>query len=331
MTIDIQLLTNFAYGYPRGTTRRRRPYVLAVVHQTSNATANAQGERDYANRAASGGPSATYYIDRDGSVIQAVAAEYASWCSGDINQPDTSIPTVARIVVDRAAGFNANEAVWDQYEGCGTGDEPWTDAQFTIIAALIAERAKATGLPIDRTTVLAHRDINTIDRATDPWPADRREARMARLISLANANGYGPTPPDSSTEDTMPPLVLESLFGYSASIGGPTCPRQPVAIYALPSFTAPVLRTVAANEPYLGLVGWVQGDADPGNADSVKWLERVAGSGVREYVPQGDVVTLTPAVAPAPPVADCTASVNSALDTAAAAASSAVLTLKKGA
>ena len=192
MNISAQPLTNQAFGFPRGAKRRLTPYVLGVVHQTSNATANAQNERDYANRPASPGPSATYYIDRDGSVIEAVDAGYASWSSGDVRAPDLSISTVAQMVADRAVSnwsppMNANEAVWDQYECCGTGEEPWTDAQFDTVAQLIAARAEATGLPIDRTTVLAHRDINTIDRATDPWPADRREARMARLIDLANA------------------------------------------------------------------------------------------------------------------------------------------------
>ena len=52
------LLTNKAYGYPmRGARRRRKPTILACLHQTANAKATAMQERTYANRAGSWGPS----------------------------------------------------------------------------------------------------------------------------------------------------------------------------------------------------------------------------------------------------------------------------------
>ena len=70
MTAITALLTNKAHGYPtRGTRRRRKPTILACLHQTSNATATAIQERNYANRAGSWGPSATAYIDRDGTIV----------------------------------------------------------------------------------------------------------------------------------------------------------------------------------------------------------------------------------------------------------------------
>ncbi len=53
------LLTNKAYGYPTRGARRRKPTILACVHQTANAKATAIQERTYANRAGSTGPSAT--------------------------------------------------------------------------------------------------------------------------------------------------------------------------------------------------------------------------------------------------------------------------------
>ena len=72
MTAITALLTNKAYGYPtRGARRRRKPTILACLHQTSNATATAIGERNYANRAGSWGPSATAYVDRDGTIVRA--------------------------------------------------------------------------------------------------------------------------------------------------------------------------------------------------------------------------------------------------------------------
>ena len=56
MTAVTALLTNKAYGYPtRGARRRRKPTILACLHQTANAKATAMAERTYANRAGSAG------------------------------------------------------------------------------------------------------------------------------------------------------------------------------------------------------------------------------------------------------------------------------------
>jgi integrase len=74
VTTITALLTNKAYGYPtRGSRRRRKPTILGCLHQTANAKATAIGERNYANRAGSGGPSATAYIDRDGTIVRAAS------------------------------------------------------------------------------------------------------------------------------------------------------------------------------------------------------------------------------------------------------------------
>lgn len=64
MRVITALLTNKAYGYlRRGARGRRKPTILACLHQTANAKATARQERDYANRAGSHGPSATAYVD----------------------------------------------------------------------------------------------------------------------------------------------------------------------------------------------------------------------------------------------------------------------------
>lgn len=177
-------LTNGAYGYPRGAKRRRKPTILAVLHQTSN-TATAMQERNYANRAGSAGPSATAYIDKDGTIVRAVnPALYAAWSQGDVNHADMAIPTVAAAV---RSGVNMNEWVYESIEGCGRGIEPYTTQQFEAAAQLIAAASKALGIPVNRNTVLTHRDINTVNRPSDPWPAQTREARVKRIIDRANA------------------------------------------------------------------------------------------------------------------------------------------------
>jgi len=185
VTAITALLTNKAYGYPtRGARRRRKPTILACLHQTSNATATAIAERTYANRAGSGGPSATAYIDRDGTIVRAIdPVSYAAWSQGDVASPNTKIPTIAAAV---ASGVNMNEWVHESIECSGSGLEPFTDAQFESVAQLVATASLALDLPINRSTVVVHADINGVSRRSDPWPPATREARVKRVITRAN-------------------------------------------------------------------------------------------------------------------------------------------------
>jgi LysM repeat protein len=186
VTTVTALLTNKAYGYPtRGARRRRKPTILACLHQTANAKATAIEERTYANRADSHGPSATAYIDRDGTIVRALdPTKYAAWSQGDVASPNTRIPTITAAV---ASGVNMNEWVHESIECSGAGHEPFTDAQFESVAQLIAAANKATGLPVNRSTVVVHADINSVSRRSDPWPPATREARLKRVIDRANA------------------------------------------------------------------------------------------------------------------------------------------------
>jgi N-acetylmuramoyl-L-alanine amidase CwlA len=177
------LLTNRAYGYPtRGAPRRRKPTVLAVLHQTANAKAGPMDERNYANRAGSMGPSATAYVGRDGTVVRAIdPARYAAWSQGDVAHPD------ALAQAHMVPGVNFNELVYESVEVCGAGSQPFTAAQFEAVAQLLAAAHRAAGLPVDRVHVLAHADVNSVSRASDPWPSSTREAYMSRVITRANA------------------------------------------------------------------------------------------------------------------------------------------------
>ena len=184
MNLVTALLTNGAYGYPKGAARRRQATILACLHQTAN-TATAIQERNYANRAHSTGPSATAYIDRDGSIVRAILpGKHAAWSQGDVDHPDLTIPTVKAAV---ASGVNMNEWVHESIECSGSGTEPYTDAQFESVAQLVAAASRALGIPINRSTVVVHADINSVSRRSDPWPPSTREARVRRVISRANA------------------------------------------------------------------------------------------------------------------------------------------------
>ncbi len=186
VTTVTALLTNTAYGYPtRGARRRRKPTILACLHQTANAKATAIGERNYANRAGSTGPSATAYVDRDGTIVRVIdPVKYAAWSQGDVASPNTRIPTVAAAV---ASGVNLNEWVHESIECSGAGTEPFTDAQFESVARLVAAASRALDIPVNRSTVVVHADINSVSRRSDPWPPVTREARVRRVINRANA------------------------------------------------------------------------------------------------------------------------------------------------
>jgi N-acetylmuramoyl-L-alanine amidase/LysM domain len=80
-----------------------------------------------------------------------------------------------------------NEWVHESIECSGAGSEPYTDAQFESVAHLVAAASKALGIPINRSTVVVHADINSVSRRSDPWPPATREARVKRVIARVNA------------------------------------------------------------------------------------------------------------------------------------------------
>ena len=170
MKTTTALLTNKACGYPtRGSRRRRKPTILACLHQTANAKATAMQARNYANRAGSWGPSATAYIDRDGTIVRAIdPAKYAAWSQGDVASPDRKIPTIAAAF---ASGVNISE--WVQSIECsGAGTGPYTDAKFEAVARLVAAASRALGIAINRST--AARSPGRGRGASSPrrWAAD---------------------------------------------------------------------------------------------------------------------------------------------------------------
>lgn len=198
MSTVTALLTNKAYGFPtRGAPRRIKPPILACIHITGNrrTAANpdrhqaARDERNYANRAGSDGPSAHYYVARDGWAIEAIdPKKYAAWSNGDVASPNTANAGVTKVLALRAKGYNANEAYWLEIECVGYDSTyPITKAQRQFCAARIAAMAKATGLQVNRATVHGHSDLNSVNRASCPCSRASREAFLGDVIARANA------------------------------------------------------------------------------------------------------------------------------------------------
>jgi len=61
-----------------------------------------------------------------------------------------------------------NEWVHESIECSGAGTEPFADAQFESVARLVVAAHKATGLPVNRSTVVVHADINSVSGAATP-------------------------------------------------------------------------------------------------------------------------------------------------------------------
>lgn len=216
MAYKTQLLTNDAYGFPRGKMRRIKPVVLAVIHQTGNSSnlglTAADNEQHYANRVGSGGPSAHLYLGRSAAADSVWALSfmsYAAWSNGDLVNPVVTNPGVAKLIALKARGYNANEGVYLEIECIADpGANPVTTWQREELARHIANASIKTGLPINSSTVLGHYQINTVDRARCPFPVATRAKLLAALIARANAIKTAKLAPPPPVVVPPPPPVI---------------------------------------------------------------------------------------------------------------------------
>lgn len=231
-TVDItrHLLTNSAYGFPnRGGRRRIAPRVLAVIHITDNrknqGSDAAMNERNYANRRNSPGPSAHFYIGRDGGGVKAIyPINYAAWSNGDVRDPDMTNRGVQRLVALRKRGFNVNEGCGIEIEcvGYAERDGQITDAQVDRLANLVAWYSSKFGLPINRNTVLTHADINSVSRNQCAFLPRLREEYMQRIIQAAKEIKH-PLPKtvtltwDDEQPDNLNTIVTWTPAGYKVT------------------------------------------------------------------------------------------------------------------
>lgn len=193
--IKIDPLTNKAYGFPkRGDKRRMKPTVLACVHITGNAhnqgSNAAQNERNFANRPDSPGPSAHFYLDRDGGGVKAINYKtFAAWSNGDLDHPNLANAGVKRVVSSHAHGYNPNESFVVEIECVGYAEVAGqiTPAQIRRLGRIIARASAWSNLPINRNTVLAHADIDSVNRANCPALPRLRETTMNKIIAQAKA------------------------------------------------------------------------------------------------------------------------------------------------
>lgn len=193
------------WGYPLHGPRRIKPSVLLVVHITGNSKLpNALAEATYSNRDGSGA-SFTFVTNRDGSIVQCLQPETQTpWTNGDINQPNTAIPTVKAMV---GSPYNPNEFCFMTCENVGyEPGNPITTAQRQTLGELLAWGSKLSGLPINRSTVLGHRDINNVTRHNCPTSGNL-EALLGDVIARGLAVLESQQP--SNTIEELPVWTTE--------------------------------------------------------------------------------------------------------------------------
>jgi N-acetyl-anhydromuramyl-L-alanine amidase AmpD len=169
----VDRLTPVNYSVGRGGHRVR----AIVAHITDGETA--AGAVGWFHSPASG-VSAHYVVDRDGSTYRVVREQDTAWANGVMNKPNMTNAIVAGWVED---GTNPNSETVS-IEAVGKPSQGWTTAQVAVVDLLVRDIADRWGVPISATTVIGHKDIDSVNRARCPsltpaqWDTLRTPAHM---------------------------------------------------------------------------------------------------------------------------------------------------------
>ena len=191
-----KLLQVEEWGYYMGSLRPapRPDQAFSVIHITANlATAEAEAAWRINDPALQN--SATFFVNRDGSVVQLLGdpATMDPWANGDMNNPDLTNPRIAAVVRD---GVNPNERTLLAIENVGNeipwgkvpGGNPITPEQERTNARLIAHYHTRNGVPINREAVIGHYQINSVNRPNCP---SRDKSVIDRIVALAQQIAQG--------------------------------------------------------------------------------------------------------------------------------------------
>lgn len=202
-----KLMQGKEWGFPQGQPRPvpSSEKAFSVIHITGNSRLpSAEGEATWRINDPANQNSATFFVNRDGSVVQFLGdpLHMDPWSNGDVNQPDRTNPRINAVVVD---GVNANERTLLSIENVGSEEvnAPITAAQKRTNAKIIAHYHKAAGLPIRRSTVIGHYQLNSVSRPNCPA---RDKSILDDIVTMARAEAAG-TLPDTSTGEDMTALA----------------------------------------------------------------------------------------------------------------------------
>lgn len=159
------------WGYPQGQLRPTPPAdkAFSTVHITGNKNLpSADGEIAWRKNDPGLQNSATFFVNRDGSIRQALGdpLHMDPWANGDVRTPDMTNPRIAAVVRD---GVNANERTIVAIENVGY--EPGasiTRTQEAANARIIAYYHAKARVPVNRETVIGHYQLNSVARSNCP-------------------------------------------------------------------------------------------------------------------------------------------------------------------
>lgn len=180
------------FGYPKGSLRYppSTARAFSVIHITGNSDLpSAEGEASWRRDDPSDQNSATFFVNRDGSVVQCLSdpLHMAPWANGDVNKPDLSNRRIASVVAD---GINANVRTLVAIENVGfEPGAPLTKAQEKACADIIRYYHNRAGVPINRVTVVGHYQLNSVTRPNCPA---RDKSVIDRIVSLASSEEEDP-------------------------------------------------------------------------------------------------------------------------------------------
>ncbi len=216
--------------------------------------------------------SSTVMIQRDGSILRVIPEEHGPWTNGDINNPTEQSAAL------RALGGNPNfHCLTIEAEG-----RPWDtmpQAQLDAIVWQCRQWMGQYGIPHDRTHILPHSAINSVDRAN--CPGGYYKAVMAELGEAVEPVFATPFPPPPF--DGQPKTINNVTFQpFKKQVTSTGVNRR---FWAMA--TAPLTGPVIAAGTKIPVLYWIEGEAVNGNN---VWLVGESGSriwsgGVEEQVP----------------------------------------------
>lgn len=166
-----QLVENWPRAVPS------RDLAFSVIHITGNyRLPSAAGEVGWRVNDPALQNSATFFVDRDGGIWQALGdpLRMAPWANGDVSSPDLGNPRISAVVRDNV---NANMRTILAIENVGFEgvrpdgtrlSAPITAAQVAANARLIRYYHAKAGVPVNRQTVIGHYQLNSTGRANCP-------------------------------------------------------------------------------------------------------------------------------------------------------------------
>lgn len=150
------------------------------------------------------GSSAHFWVSRIGTIEQYRPLSDTCWANGPVNRPDMSNPIIAYLVND---GYVRMNSVTVAIEHEGRPADGLTEPQILASIRLHNWLSSVCGIPLDRTHVVGHYQIDGVNRANCPGPKfpwarilttetemafDIRNLRdrIWVLAAEADANGY---------------------------------------------------------------------------------------------------------------------------------------------